>query len=363
MTKARNSRRILIVSWDGGGNAVPAYHLGRRLLRAGHDVHLLGWVDQARAATAAGLQFTAYPSVPPWPDDVAQDDRLEVLFGHLRGDVTRAEIAAVIEDLRPDALVIDGMMLAAYDAAGDSGLPTVVLCHLLASLFSGPWGEMVMGRPVADLFDGVDRVLALTDARFDEAGAHHAVTYVGPVTHPDVDRSPSALRAAGLSELLVPGDPWVLTSLSTTRQGQRDVLPGLLDQLAELPVRALLTLGGVVDPADIVAPANVLVHAFVPHEQVFPHMAAYVSHAGLSGISTALAYGVPLVCVPQGRDQGHNAARVVACGVGLSTEIGGVASGVLEVLGDPSYAEAAAAFTDSRAGEEATRLVQAVAAP
>ena len=37
------------------------------MLRAGHEVHLLGWVDQATAATAAGLSFTAYPSVPPWP--------------------------------------------------------------------------------------------------------------------------------------------------------------------------------------------------------------------------------------------------------------------------------------------------------
>jgi UDP:flavonoid glycosyltransferase YjiC (YdhE family) len=356
-------RRILIVSWAGGGNAVPAYHLGRRLLLAGHEVHLLGWVDQARAAASAGLPFTAYPSVPPWPPGVAQDDRLDLLFDYLTRDLTRTEITTVIEGFRPDALVIDGMMQAAYDAARESGLPTVVLCHLLGSLFSGPWGEMVMGRPVAGLFEGVDRVLALTQQAFDEPGAHPAVTYVGPITWPDPECTPEALAAAGLSDVLAPGDPWVLTSLSTTQQNQQAVLPVLLEQLAGLPARVLLTLGGAMDPEAVVAPANVLVRPFVPHEQVLPHITVSVTHGGLSGISTSLAYGVPLVCVPQGRDQAFNATRVVASGVGVCTEVGSVGSAVRAVLGDRSYAEAAAAFEDGRAGEEATRIVEAVATP
>ena len=31
----------------------------------------------------------------------------------------------------------------------------------------------------------------------------------------------------------------------------------------------------------------------------------------------ALAHGVPLICIPHGRDQGDNAARVVTAGAGL----------------------------------------------
>jgi UDP:flavonoid glycosyltransferase YjiC (YdhE family) len=353
--------RVLLVSWDGGGNAVPAYHLGRRLQRVGHEVHLLGWIDQAPAAAAAGLPFTAYPSVPPWPPGVSQDERIDVIFGHLVGERTRDDITAVITDLRPDVLVIDGMMLAAYDAARLSGLPTVVLCHLLASLFSGSWGEMVMERPVSELWADVDRVLALTRREFDAPGAHEKVTYAGPVTRPD-DGRPGVLSDDALRALAEPGDPWILTSLSTTQQNQRSMLPGLFERLADLPVRVLLTLGGAVDPASVSAPANVLLHGFVPHEEVLPHVRLVVSHAGLSGISTALSYGVPLVCAPQGRDQGHNAARVEACGVGLSTDLEGLGGAVRTVLGDPGYAAAAAAFRDPHAGEEATRLVAEVAA-
>ena len=67
----------------------------------------------------------------------------------------------------------------------------------------------------------------------------------------------------------------------------------------------LLTLGGAVDPAEVPAPGQVLVRGFVAHEVVLPHVALVVSHAGLSGISTALAHAF--------RDPraGEEAARLV----------------------------------------------------
>jgi len=105
-------------------------------------------------ARAAGLPFTAYPSVPAWPSGVCQDEQIVVVFDHLRSRRTRDEITEVVERLRPDALVIDAMMEAAYDAAARSGLPTAVLCHFLASLFCGSWAEMVMGRPAASCWRG-----------------------------------------------------------------------------------------------------------------------------------------------------------------------------------------------------------------
>jgi hypothetical protein len=351
----------LIVTWDGGGAAMPAYNLGRRLMRAGQEPHLLGWVDQAIAATDAGLPFTAYPSMPPWPTGLSQEDGIEQIFDHLTSERTRREITSTIEQIRPEVLVIDAMMAAAYAAAGDAGLPTAVLCHLLGSLFSGPWGEMVMGRPTIELLGGVDRVLALTRRDFDDVGGHDCLTYVGPILRPDVDASRSALVAAGLGELGEPGDPWLLTSLSTTVQNQGVMLPALLDQLGGLPARVLLTLGGAVPASTVAPPANVVVRDFVPHELVLPHVSVFISHGGLSGISTSLAHGIPLVCLPQGRDQAYNAARVVGCGVGVDTRVDDLREAVLAVLGDPTYAARAAAFRDPDPGAEATRLVRDLA--
>ncbi len=112
------------------------------------------------------------------------------------------------------------------------------------------------------------------------------------------------------------GDPWILLSLSTTLQRQTEALPTMLEAVESLPVRVLLTLGGVIPTDAVPVPTNVTVRDFVAHDMVLPHMAAVVCHGGLSTITSALAAGVPLICIPQGRDQHYNAARVAASGVG-----------------------------------------------
>ena len=87
--------RFLIVSWDGGGNAPPALNFGARLARQGHQVRLLGWESMAPRAAAAGVEFAAYPSVPPWPPGLAFEDALEErLLPALAGPRTRDDILA-----------------------------------------------------------------------------------------------------------------------------------------------------------------------------------------------------------------------------------------------------------------------------
>jgi hypothetical protein len=57
--------RILILSWDGGGNTPSAFSLGARLVRRGHRVRMMGWEAMAVRAAASGLEFTTDPSLPP----------------------------------------------------------------------------------------------------------------------------------------------------------------------------------------------------------------------------------------------------------------------------------------------------------
>jgi UDP:flavonoid glycosyltransferase YjiC (YdhE family) len=114
----------------------------------------------------------------------------------------------------------------------------------------------------------------------------------------------------------------------------------MLDAVAALPVRVLLTLGGALPASAVDPPPNVTVRGFVPHDLVLPHMSAVISHGGLSTITAALTAGVPLVCIPQGRDQFDNAERVAAAGVGRAVATGApaaaIASALKEVLADPA---------------------------
>ena len=60
---------------------------------------------------------------------------------------------------------------------------------------------------------------------------------------------------------------------------------------------------------------------------------------------TGLTAGVPLVCIPQGRDQHDVAARVAATGTGIVVSADDVGEqlldGVRTVLGDPRFRAAA----------------------
>ena len=356
--------RFLIATWDGGGNTPAANNLGSRLARRGHRVRMLGWQSMAGRARAAGIEFTPYRSEPPWPAGVSQDegwqDHLEPL---LNGAATRTDILAEATVFAPDVLVVDCMLGAAFDAARELRLPTAVLVHVLYQPFFHRWGDGVMRASVSDLFAETDRVLALVPPGFDEEVALPANTrYVGPITNP----APGRLKPSELELLERPGDPWVLLSLSTTLQRQTEALPVLLAAVAGLPVRVLLTLGGVLPVTAVAAPPNVTVRDYLPHELVLPHMRAVISHGGMSTITAALTAGVPMVCIPQGREQPINAARVAATGTGrvLAPEAPAaeIASVIEATLRDQAARAAALRFAATiaslGAGENATDEVE-----
>jgi MGT family glycosyltransferase len=113
--------------------------------------------------------------------------------------------------------------------------------------------------------------------------------------------------------------------------------------LGELPVRALFTVGVEVDVEALGAvPANVRIAPWIPQADVMPHAAAMVGHGGAGSTRLALAAGVPSVIVPGFADQFRNAERVAALGAGLEATPDDLVSAIRQVLGEPSYREAAA---------------------
>jgi UDP:flavonoid glycosyltransferase YjiC (YdhE family) len=70
-----------------------------------------------------------------------------------------------------------------------------------------------------------------------------------------------------------------------------------------------------------------------------------ITHAGHSSVVRGMSHGVPLLCIPLGRDQPFNAGRVEAIGVGLALPTDAAPSAIAEAVGtllrDGSYREAA----------------------
>jgi MGT family glycosyltransferase len=243
------------------------------------------------------------------------------------------------------------MQLGALAAAERTKLPTAALVHLLYGMAVGDWsknfsaligpvnevrsnlglGGLAQDQPIwASAWEPCDRVLVFTPREFDVpvSALPSNVRYVGPLG-----------EAPGPSESV--GERFALIGFSTTHQHQAPALQRTLDALSDLPVRALVTLGSGVRPSDIRLPPNAVAEQWIPHAEVVPRCSIVVTHAGHGTIMAALSAGVPLLCMPMGRDQHENAARVEACGAGRSiaeeSDAATIRGAIEEILSEPSY--------------------------
>lgn len=118
-----------------------------------------------------------------------------------------------------------------------------------------------------------------------------------------------------------------------------------IDAISSMSVRGLVTLGPALDPAEFRGAENVVVARSAPHDQVFQQADAVVTHAGMGTVARALANGLPLMCMPMGRDQKDIAARVVWHGAGLrigrDASVAAIRSSLERVLGDRTFREGA----------------------
>jgi MGT family glycosyltransferase len=112
----------------------------------------------------------------------------------------------------------------------------------------------------------------------------------------------------------------VLVAFSTSDQQQGPLLQHLCDALAGLDVEALVTTGPALDPASLSTADNVSAVEFVSHENVLPETDLLITHAGHGTVMAGVRYGVPMLCVPMGRDQPLVAARVAELGLGGTVE-------------------------------------------
>ena len=138
------------------------------------------------------------------------------------------------------------------------------------------------------------------------------VHFVGPIREPHVaEKWPRRF----------PERPFVLVSFSTISQQQEATLARVCEALAPLPVEALVTTGRSIAPESLPLAGGVEAGFFVPHDAVLPSVDLTIGHGGLGTIMYSLGAGKPCLCLAAGRDQGDNAARVAALGLGRALPI------------------------------------------
>jgi UDP:flavonoid glycosyltransferase YjiC (YdhE family) len=169
--------------------------------------------------------------------------------------------------------------------------------------------------------------------------------------------------------------PVVLVSQGSLRPDVSELLVPAIRGLAALDATVLVVTGQA-EPADVYdalggdLPGNVLMTRFVPYDTVLPHVSTFVTNGGYSGVTLALAHGVPLVQAGMTEEKHEIARRIEWTGVGVrlgttrpSPEA--VARGVQVVLDEPRYREAAgrvrAEMAQHDAGNEGADLLEELA--
>ena len=404
----------------------PQLGLARKLVSRGHEVRVLTEPCVEEDVRAAGASYVSFTQAPHRNDRSRESDfvrdfdtktpigalvafRDRVIFGPARAYA--ADTLAEIERWQPDVIAPDWLRTGAAVAAEAAGVPVALLVHglnllpepakpppgfgfLPANSALGRARDRIFGRGflflfnrglsalndarqacglqplthVVEHFERQARFLCLYPEAFELPASQHPqnLRYVGPV-----------LEQPAWTEPWTPpwrGDdtrPLVVISMSTTFMKQERAIARCIEAVSSMPVRALVTVGPVLDATTFPHMENVVVLRSAPHDEVFRDAHAIVTHAGMGTVVRALAHGLPLVCMPMGRDQNDIAARVRWHGAGLAIgrtpSVATIKASVQRVLNDPSFREAASrmrgAIQVDLAADSAVTEVESLTAP
>ncbi len=351
MATSTGTRRFLMVHWDGAGNQPPQRALTRELVRRGHEVHVLTHNSVASGAIADGATFHALASAHQYAasDRLPAEEEIPFISSKVWASPGfRADFRALADKVRPDVCLVDCMLVSVLDSALEMPAPCVALHHMLYDPESwAPLMDPVVNRASSagqrsfgGLLESLAMVMVFSYPEFSPRNNFaRSVEHVGPIRE----------AAQGTSwPRRYPDRPFVLVSLSTSFQNQHAALQRICDALVPLPVEALVTLGHCVAPDEIRAGGGVELRTFVPHDHVLPSVDLIVTHAGLGTVMAGAGAGVPMLCMPMGRDQNLNAGRVQALGLGRVLPPDSapplIGETVVEMLQDRSLSSASRCF-------------------
>jgi UDP:flavonoid glycosyltransferase YjiC (YdhE family) len=357
--------RVLFTSIREAGHFLPLVPFIQACRRHGHEVAVSAPPEFADRVTDTGALFFPFGHpgdaglAPIWARmrEASQEEMKNIAVCDLfAGALAGAAMPALIETIErwhPTVVIREAQEYGAVVASEKCGVPHARVAISLTEqelefsratlprmdehrarfgVAPDPAGEWLLREPV----------LTLLPPTFDAEGPLGAAVKRFRDRRDDPKPLPDWWRANR--------DPFVYLTLGTVTGGmdaQRGAYRIVLDAVAGLPVRVLLTVGSKT-PLETLGdvPPNVHVERFVPQEEVLPHASAIVCHGGTGTVTGALSAGVPLVVLPLFADQPINAERIQTIGAGIgfaprAASSGDVRRALVRVLEEPAFREVA----------------------
>lgn len=385
---------IFLLNLPAHGHINPTLPLVRELTARGHRVSYFAGEEFRASIEAAGAAYRGYapalPSMQPPANIFATTQMLAELEERLLPGLLSAAAAE-----RPELIIHDSLAPWGKSLAALTGVPAICstttfalsgraafaapgfLLHIAGELAAGLGGivghHAALGRlrrryglpprsPLDTLRSSQPLTIVYTARALQPAAESLSLgwQFVGPSL-------PAAPPAEALPVEPEPGKPLIYISLGTLFNSDVDFYRRCFAALGDLDATVLLSAGRRTDIAALGAPpANFTIRPFVPQLAVLRRADLFITHGGMNSVQEGLAYGVPLIVVPQAADQGLVAAQVARLGAGLTLDgrrltADRLRAAVERVLGDRSYRECAGALgADLRAAGGAPRAADLV---
>jgi MGT family glycosyltransferase len=352
--------RLLAYTSATPGHVFPPVGMLLELQRRGHDVHLRTQAPYVERLGALGFDVAA---VDPRIEEIDFDDwrarsqvnamrRILSLYAEF-AELEIPDVRRAIEEVGPDAVIMDVQCEGGGYVAAASGLPWVQYCPYpppLRSRDAPPHGlgyrpaRGPLGRARDRIWRTVgDRLLAPHVAQRNEVRAGlglpplhkyddewlEADRFIAFTAEPyEYARSdwPPSVRLVGPGTWDPPAEPpdWldsetkpiILVTASTAYQLDQKLISTALEAFAGEDVTLVATTAAH-DPSEFTGASNSYIEQFLPHGPVIARAACVVCHGGQGITQKTLAAGVPACVVPFCRDQFDVARRVEVAGAGV----------------------------------------------
>ena len=327
------------------GHTNPTLGVVRELAARGHEVLYYSYEPLREAIEAAGARFVPCDDFDAQlhltPEEGRRVGKDLALSTRVLVDTTLAldgPVCREMEELRPACIVGDSMAVWAKAAAWKLGLPYV--CSTTTFAFNRYSAKVMKNSPGQML----SMLLSLPAIRRDigrlqgagypvngvldllQSDEHtHTLIYTSPQFQPCADTFPAeyySFVGPSLRPVETPfekrRDRLVYISLGTVNNLMPRFYRDCIAALGDTEYQAVLSVGADTDiPGLGPLPANVEVYPSVDQMALLEKADVFLTHCGMNSANEALAYGVPLICLPQTSEQGSVAERAAELGAGL----------------------------------------------
>jgi MGT family glycosyltransferase len=351
---------ILAYTSPAIGHLFPMTAILLELRERGHDIHLRTLASQVGRMQGLGLatrainpeietiRHTDYQTKSPRK---GLENTASVLYQ--RGLLDAPDLQAAIDEVQPDALIVDLNSWGAMFAAEASGIPWTSFSPFTPPMsspgtppfgpglrpMSGPLGKardaviqrLIIGAIEKAMMPSINELrstLELPEVQsideFYRKAPLMMVATAKPFEYSTTSWGPNVLMIGACAwdppqtapDWLETLDrPVVLVTTSSEFQDDGLLVRTALEALADEPVHVVATMPAGLDTS-LTLPANAIVEQFVPHGLVLDRTAVAVTHGGMGATQKALSRGIPVCVVPFGRDQLEVARRVEVAGAG-----------------------------------------------